>query len=101
MSDKTIDVPVYLQVEPRRRAWNYDTRRNDGPARDAAVVATTARRPAKPRAGTVVVKVTLRIPAAAFEPLRPEAVVVIPTDLTEPHPIEVEAQDPTDADGDF
>ncbi|GEM_PF-965930 len=96
IADGMIDVPVYLQVEPRRRGYNYDTGRNDGPARYAAVVATTTKRPTKPRAGVVVVKVTLRIPVAAFEPLRPEAVVVIPTDLTDPHPVEVEAQDPTD-----
>jgi hypothetical protein len=94
-TDQTLDVPVYLQIEPRDRAYNYDTRRYDGPPRSAAVVATTVKRPTKPKAGTVVVKVTLRIPAPAFEPLRPEAVVVIPTDLTDPHPVEVEAQDPT------
>jgi hypothetical protein len=44
----------------------------------------------------VVVKVTLRIPAAVFDPLRPEAVVVIPADLTDPHPVVVDAGDPTD-----
>lgn len=95
-ADGTIDVPVYLQVEPRDRGYNFETGRHDGTARSAAVVATTASRPRKPRPGTVTVKVTLRIPAAAFEPLRPEAVVVIPTDLTDPHPVEVEAQDAAD-----
>ncbi len=95
-TERTIDVPVYLQVEPRGRAYDYETRRRDGSATSAAVVGTTVKRPDRPRPGTVVVKITLRIPAAAFDPLRPEAVVIIPTDLTDPHPVEVEAQDPTD-----
>ncbi|MCR6649740.1 MAG: hypothetical protein NVV70_16975 [Cellulomonas sp.] len=94
----TVDVPVYLQVEPRERGYNPETRRWDGAVTDATVVATTKTRPGKPRAGTVTVKVTLRIPAAAFDPLRPEAVVVIPTDLTDPNPVVVEASDPTDGD---
>ena len=95
-TDGTIDVPVYLQVQPRRRGYNIETHRHDGPVRQAAVVGTTVNRPARARAGVIVVKVTLRIPIAAFEPLRPEAVVVIPTDLTDPHPVEVEAEDPMD-----
>jgi hypothetical protein len=96
MSTATIDVPVYLQVEPRDRAWSPEGR-GTGPARAAAVVVgTTTKRPRAPRPGVVVVKVTLRIPAAVFDPLRPEAVVVIPADLTDPHPVVVDAGDPTD-----
>ena len=91
----SIDAPVYLQVEPRDRAYDPTTGRWDGRARSAAVVGMTVNRPEKPRRGVVVVKVVLRIPAAAFDPLRPEAVVTIPADLTEPHPIEVTADDPT------
>lgn len=96
MSNPNIDVPIYLQVQPRGRAYDYSTGRYDGTVRTAAVVAMTVNRPREPRSGVIVVKVTLRIPAAAFDPLRPEAVVVIPTNLTDPHPVEVEAQDPTD-----
>ncbi|MBO9556742.1 hypothetical protein [Cellulomonas sp.] len=95
MSTPTIDVPVYLQVEPRDRAWSPEGR-GTGPARAAAVVGTTTKRPRAPRPVVVVVKVTLRIPAAAFDPLRPEAVVVIPADLTDPHPVVVDADDATD-----
>lgn len=97
-TDRTIDVPVYLQVEPRDRDYDRTTGRYDGTPRAAAVVGSTVKRPDRPKAGTVVVKVTLRIPAAAFNPLRPEAVVLIPASLTDPHPVVVEAQDPTDGD---
>lgn len=96
MSTATVDVPVYLQVEPRVREYSYETGRYDGAVTEATVVAMTKTRPGKPRGGTVTVKVTLRIPAAAFDPLRPEAVVIIPADLTDPHPVIVEASDPTD-----
>ncbi len=98
MTAATVDVPVYLQVEPREREYNPETRRWDGAVTDATVVATTKTRPGKPRAGTVTVKVTLRIPARAFDPLSPEAVVIIPTDMTDPTPVVVEAGDPTDGE---
>lgn len=96
MTAVTVDVPVYLQVEPRKRRWDPETSRYDGAVTEATVVAMTKTRPGKPRCGTVVVKVTLRIPSAAFDPPRPEAVVVIPADLTDAHPVVVEASDPTD-----
>jgi hypothetical protein len=86
--DGYVDAPAYLQIEAER--YNYG---GEG-VRGAKVVGITQKRPVSPRRGVIVVKVTLRIPIAAFEPLQPEAVVVIPTSLTEPHPIEVEAQDP-------
>jgi hypothetical protein len=79
-----IDTVTYLQVEPSGR---YKAGR---------VVAATQKRPAAPRGGTVVVKITVRIPDAAFAPLQPEAVVLVPTNLTDPHPVVVEATDPTD-----
>ena len=83
-----MNIDTYLQVEPRER------RRHDGVVLSAAVVGATVKRPTAPRRGTIVVRLRLQIPAAAFEPLQPEAVVVIPAAMTEPHPIVVEATDP-------
>lgn len=87
----TVDIPVYLQVEPERN--NYFEGDSIHSVTGGKVVGTTQRKSRKPRPGTVEVKVTLRIPKAAFIPLRPEAVIVIPESFTQPHPIEVEAQD--------
>lgn len=91
-SNEEVDVPVYLQVEPQY--WrNYDLD-NISSIKGAKVVGTTQKKSASPRSGTVEVKITLRIPKAAFVPLRPEAVVVIPETMTDPHPVEVVAEDP-------
>jgi len=92
--DGFVDVDVYLQVEPRRRQGSVQGR--PGKVVEAAVVATTQSRPRKPRGGTITTRITLRIPQRAFDPLEPEAVIVIPMDMTEPHRIEVVATDPAE-----
>lgn len=48
--------------------------------------------------GTVEVKFTVETPKAAFVPLRPEAVVIVPESMTTPHPVEVKAQNADEAD---
>ncbi|WGW12724.1 hypothetical protein LWF01_02835 [Saxibacter everestensis] len=96
-SNGYVDAPVYLQVKGERTRW----RASDGkyPVQTAKVVGSTQGRPTKPQPDTVLVKVTLRIPVGAFDPLEPEAIVVVPADLTEAHPVEVEADDPREAGG--
>lgn len=76
------DGTAYLQVRPGR----YPT--------DLRVIKATQRRPDVVEADCVVVKVRLRIPAKAFDPLQPEAVVTVPEDLVQ-HPVEVEAVEPS------
>jgi hypothetical protein len=94
MTSKQIDATFYAQVEGKV------TQRWSGSewielVESAKVVAITQNRPGRPKGGTVLVKLTVRIPEAAFLPLRPEAIVVIPEDMTAPYPIEVEAGDPS------
>ena len=85
----------YVQVEPRWSRWQ---KRDDGsPALDTIkAVAMTLARPTRNRRGeSVVVKLTVEIPDAAFYPLQPEAIVVIPAELVEPtKAIEVVASAP-------
>jgi len=86
------DATFYAQVEP---VWSYGTDHNgDHQVRGAKVVGLTQKAPDRPRRGVVVCKLTIRIPDAAFLPLRPEAIIVIPTEMTNPWPIEVTAEDP-------
>lgn len=59
------------------------------------VVKSTQNRPAVTEPGCTVVKIKIRMPKAAFEPLQPEAVVTIPESLVQQRPIEVEAVDPS------
>jgi hypothetical protein len=85
-----IDATFYAQVQPQFYYFRGEER-----VRSAKVVGLTQQRPANPRRGVVVTKLTIRIPEAAFLPLRPEAIVVIPEDMTAPYPVEVTAEDPS------
>lgn len=87
----THDATFYAQVEPE---WHGSYGGNDPALRGIKVVTVTQQRPRHPRGGTVTVKLTIRVPDAAFLPLRPEAVVVVPESMTEVNPIEVEAVEP-------
>lgn len=89
------EATVYLQVQPEYTYWAKNRREFDKPGSidGAKIVGFTQNKPQKPKPGTVEVKITLQIPKAAFLPLRPEAVVVVPETLTQPHPVEVEALD--------
>ncbi len=92
-----VDATFYAQVEPDwSRYGTVDLGDGErGPRLDGAkVVRITQTRPGKPVAGTVLVKLTLRVPERAFRPLRPTAVVLIPADLTVAAPLEVTAEDP-------
>ncbi len=93
MSGEYVDATFYAQVDPE---WGGLVDSETGQRRvwGAKVVNATQKRPTKPRAGTVLVKLTLRVPKAAFLPLAPAAVVVIPEDMTVVAPLEVEAEDP-------
>lgn len=84
---------VYLQVEPEWAAWMID---GVPVLRGAKAVNLTKRMPREQRGGTVLVKLAIRLPAAAFLPLRPSAVVIIPDNLTIAEPIEVTVEDPRD-----
>lgn len=93
MSAAHVDATFYAQVEPE---WStYTNRDGDRVLRGAKVVNITQKRPTRPKGGTVLLKLTVRVPAGAFLPLRPEAVVVIPEGMAETTPIEVVAEDPT------
>lgn len=81
---------AYLQI----------SKRSPGPSqwvasRDAVVERFTTKKPAKPIPGCVVVKVRVQVPAAAFEPLEPEAVVQVPVSLVQ-EPVHVEAANPAE-----
>lgn len=90
-----VDVAVYLLVEPR---WKHYGKDDQGrPILDSGrVVKATQSRPTVGRAGGVITKVTLRIDAAAFLPLQPEAVVHVHAGNAET--VEVEAVDPRESE---
>jgi hypothetical protein len=59
--------------------------------RKLAPVKVTNKPPTTGDANSVVIKLHLRVPTAAFEPLTPSAVVTVPAELVQ-HVVEVEAQ---------
>lgn len=83
----------YVQLEP---VFSSYVRSSDGehPLREVRATRITQKRPTKPMSGSVTIKLTIDIPEEAFYPLRPEATVTIPADLTAVTPIEVEAEQP-------
>jgi hypothetical protein len=90
---KHVDATFYAQVEPEwSRYVSHQTGLRD--VRGAKVVTITQKRPERHRGGTVLVKLTIRVPEAAFQPLRPEA-IVIPEDMTVTTPVEAIAEDPS------
>lgn len=104
---KYVDVVTYLTVEPKfndgRSLWGRDDQGRPLLEGGRVVSATTKRPERKSRTGTIVTQVTLRIEAAAFLPLMPQAVIHIGASDVEV--IEVKATDPSypqpdPADGD-
>lgn len=88
----TKDATFYVQIEPDFSRWSVDA---NGDARLDSIkaVALTQKKPERPRSGVVVAKLTVRVPNAAFMPLRPSAIFVVPEDMVTTNPIEVEAGD--------
>lgn len=77
----TIDATFYAQVEP---VWSPG-----GSLMSARVARVGQKRPASPIGGTVLVKLTLRMPTSAFKALEPVGVVEIPDTHAEPIKVEV------------
>lgn len=91
-----VDATLYVQVEPE---WGWRPAGDeDRPVKAAKAIRMTQSRPDRPIPGTVLVKLTVRVPAAAFYPLRPEAIVVVPESMAVATPVEVVAEDPAAGD---
>jgi hypothetical protein len=84
MNRSPVTADCYLQVTNVVRNWRSSNGR---------VIKATTKRPEVTDPDVVVVKIRVQIPYEAFEPLKPEAVVVIPEELVQ-HPVTVEAAAP-------
>lgn len=85
-----VDATAYLQIQPD---WGYSYGGAESPVIGARVVRLTQTKPKTTMPDTVLVKVTVRVPKAAFYPLEPSAVVVVPESLIQ-HGVTVEAGAP-------
>lgn len=82
-----VDATGYLVVEGIR------TRYGKKAVERARLLRVTVGKPASLTADQIAVKVTIRLPAKAFDALQPEAVILVPEELIQ-QPVEVEAVDP-------
>lgn len=90
---KNVEATFYVQLEPE---WSNYWRDADGEAVLSGVSAArmTKKRPDRPKSGTVTAKLTMVLPASAFLPLRPAAVITVPADALETTPLEVIVERP-------
>lgn len=92
MNNEMVDATFYVQIEPE---WSrYPLQRTGEKEVYRAKMARATITRVTPKAGTVNVKLTVRLPKAAFQPLRPEAVIEIPMEMIHASPIEVVAEEP-------
>lgn len=82
----------YVQIEPE---WNQYSHAKNGDLILHSIKAKriTQSRPDSPLSSTITVKLTVEVPDSAFQPLRPEAVIVIPESFVQENPVEVVAED--------
>lgn len=86
-----VDATFWVQVEPEWNRWSDRETGKDVYA--AKAVNMTQKRPDRPKSGTVLTQLTIRMPKSAFAPLVPEAVIVVPESMIAINPIEVVAED--------
>lgn len=91
-----VDATIYVQLSPEWDRWSGRDSAGNQILEKAKLATATIKKPERQRPGTVLLKLTVRVPAGAFLPLAPEAVVVIPDGMTVTEPVVVEAGDPGD-----
>lgn len=83
----------YIQLEPIL-GYGIDPETGERRVVGTKAVGMTQSRPNKPKANTITVKMQVRVPSELFLPLRPTAVIELPSDLgVLATPVEVEALD--------
>lgn len=98
-TDRTLTASTYLILEASRRYGPVNADTGLRPARNVRIVASRANKPATLKGDQVAVKITVEIPARAFDPLTPSARAVIPADLVQRAELEVTVEDASDAAG--
>ena len=84
--NETVDATGYLILRGVR------SRYGDKSVHTAKFGRTVQSAPGRLERDDVAVKITVRLPSAAFDPLRPEALVIVPEELVQ-RPVVVEAVD--------
>lgn len=84
MSDGFVEAHAYVVLEGQRRSYNPEF------VKSAKATRVTQKKPNTLVGDEIAVRVTFRIPAAAFNAIQPQAIVDIPEDLIQ-HPIEAVA----------
>lgn len=84
MPSNTVDAVAYLVIEGSRSRYAPRS------VNSAKVARITQGKPATLNVNQIAVRVTVRLPAKAFDALQPDAVIIVPEELIQ-HPVEVSA----------
>lgn len=81
---RAVKTTVFAQVEATRFTTRFDSKQHKTvPTVDSIrVAAINQKRPDKPKAGCIVVELTIQMPEAAFLPMQPTAIIDIPDTFT-------------------
>jgi hypothetical protein len=89
-----VEASFYVQIQATRNGWAPRGPNGEQPVSGAKAVRMTLGRPDARVSDAVMVRLTVRLPIAAFAPLEPQAVVEVPASMIERAVIEVTADEP-------
>ncbi len=93
-----VDATAYLVIEGTRpRYGSPDPETGLRCIEKTRIVALRTNRPAVLARDQVAIKVTVRLPVEAFDPLAPAALIVVPREFVDRRPIEVDVEDASEA----
>lgn len=88
-----LDATGYLVLQANRSRYGTLNAAGLRGVNGAKIVAFRSNRPAKLERDQIAVRVTVRVPDVVFDPISPDALIVVSEDLVKRGPIEVEAID--------
>lgn len=83
----------FVQIEPE---FSRSYGGGDMTVSGIKAVLLTQKYPSRPKAGTLTVELEVNMPDAAFLPLRPKAIIEVPSDYVAVNPIQVTVGDASD-----
>lgn len=92
--NQTVKATGYLVLKGDRRYEPIDPKTGLRPVGSAKITGARQSRPGRLERDEVLIKVTVQIPASVFDPIMPQALVIVPEDLVlARHEIEVTADE--------
>lgn len=91
--DEHVDATGYLVLQASRSQFASPGASGLRPVNHAKIAAFRANRPARLELDQIAIRVTVRVPSSTFDPISPEALIVVPEGLILRGPTQVDAVD--------